>query len=261
MAPISGKSEAVVLRTYDLRERDLIVVFLTRSAGKLRGVARGARGGRMSRFGAAFLPATVVSLDWFDNRRGELVRIDECTILRSYFSEVSASLDLSLLHSYFLELVDGFTEAQDPNDDLYRLLRLCLEQACSSGAQLVTVRRYFEFWLLRLSGLFPEHDSCSGCGLSLKPGEDVWLDPDEGFRCGACRQTMPGGYRLNGELIGRLRGFAGRGLAEVLGRTTAAGLRFDARLEQALVGCLHHHLGREIRSLTAFSALNRIPAP
>ncbi len=43
MAPFSGKSEAVVLRTFDLRERDLIVVLLTRGAGKIRGVARGAR--------------------------------------------------------------------------------------------------------------------------------------------------------------------------------------------------------------------------
>lgn len=261
MAPKSEKSEAVVLKTFDLREKDLIAVLLTRSAGKVRGVARGARGGRVRRFGGVFLPATVVSLDWFDNRRGELVRIDECTIVRSYFSEVSACLDLSLLHSYFLELTDGFTEAQDPNDDLYRLLRLCLEQACSSDAQLVTVRRYFEFWLLRLSGLFPEHDSCTGCGLTLERGKAVWLHSDEGFRCQTCRTTAPGGYRMESNMIGRLQEFAGLGLEDVLKRSTASGQKLDTRLEKPLVGSLQHHLGREIRSLSAFSALKTTPAP
>jgi DNA repair protein RecO (recombination protein O) len=255
MAPFSGKSEAVILRTYNLRERDLIVVFFTRSAGKLRGVARGARGGRVRRFGGVFLPATVVALDWFDSRRDELVRIDECTIVRSYFGEVSGSLELSLVHSYFLELTEGFIESQDPNDDLYRLLRLCLEQACSAGEARIVVRRYFEFWLLRLSGLFPEFDNCAGCGLPLEPGHAVWLHPEEGFRCGACGANSPAGYRLGSGLIGRLRGFAGLGLAQVLTSSTAAGLQHDVRLEKPLVGCLRHHLGREIRSLTAISAL------
>ncbi len=77
------------------------------------------------------------------------------------------------------------------NDDLYRLLRLCLEQACVEGVALVTVRRYFEFWLLRLSGLFPEHDSCAGCGSELEQGSDVWLHPEEGFRCRCDRTDNP----------------------------------------------------------------------
>lgn len=260
MAPFSGKSEAVVLRTYDLRERDLIVVLLTRSAGKLRGVARGARGGRVRRFGGVFLSATVVQLDWFDNRRGELVRIDECTIVRSYFSDVSDSIDVSFLHSCFLELTDGFTETQDPQDDLYRLLRLCLEQACSAGPRLVTVRRYFEFWLLRLSGLFPGDDSCACCGLALQPGNTVWLHPEEGFRCAACQSAASGGHRLDGDMVGRLRLFSSLGLLKLLSGTTADGLKLDARLEKPLVSCLQHHLGREIRSLSAISAL-RASAP
>jgi DNA repair protein RecO (recombination protein O) len=258
MAPFSGKSEAVVLRTFDLRERDLIVVLLTRGAGKIRGVARGARGGRLRRFGGVFLPASVVQLDWFDNRRGELVRIDECTIVRSYFSDISASLDISLLHSYFLELTDGFTEAQDANDDLYRLLRLCLEQACVEGVALVTVRRYFEFWLLRLSGLFPEHDSCAGCGSELERGSDVWLHPEEGFRCRKCRSDSPGGYRLDSGMVDRLRRYAGQGMEKVLAAHSPDTLKLDVRLEKPLVGCLRHHLGRDIRSLAAFSALNAL---
>jgi len=42
-------SESIILRTYPLREADLIVSFFTRDEGKLRGVARsaGRRGNRV----------------------------------------------------------------------------------------------------------------------------------------------------------------------------------------------------------------------
>jgi len=39
------ESEAIVLRTYPLREADLLVTFFTRIEGKVRGVARAAFGG------------------------------------------------------------------------------------------------------------------------------------------------------------------------------------------------------------------------
>jgi len=256
MAPTGGKSEAVVLRTYDLRERDLIAVLLTRASGKLRAVARGARGGRLRRFGGVFLPATVVNLDWFDNRRGELVRVDECTIVRSYFEDASGDLSLSLTHSCLLELADGFTEAQDPNDDLYRLLRLCLERSCTAGEGLSAVRRYFEFWLLRLSGLFPDDDGCENCGAGLRGNGDIWLHPDRGFCCAPCRDSIPGGYRMDGVMMERLRLFSGAGLDRVLEATDDEMVKLDARLEKPLLGCLRHHLGREIRSVHAISALN-----
>lgn len=258
MAPSVGKSEAVVLRTYDLRERDLIVVLFTRSAGKLRAVARGARGGRLRRFGGVFLPGTVVDLDWFDNKRGELVRIDECTIVRSYFDDVSGDLDLSLTQAFLLELADGFTEAQDPNDDLYRLLRLCLERSCTAGKGLPAVRSYFAFWLLRLSGLFPDDDGCENCGTGLGGRGDIWLEPDHGFRCAGCRESAPGGYRMDRAMMDRLRDFAGTGLDAVLDRSDQDTPPLDARLEKPLLGCLRHHLGRDIRSLQALSAINTI---
>ena len=37
------ESEAVVLRTYPLREADLLVTLFTRAEGKVRGVARAAK--------------------------------------------------------------------------------------------------------------------------------------------------------------------------------------------------------------------------
>ena len=53
------ESEAIVLRTYPLREADLLVTLFTRLEGKVRGVARSAKKSRR-RFGGALEPLTYV---------------------------------------------------------------------------------------------------------------------------------------------------------------------------------------------------------
>ena len=49
------QSEAIVLRSYPLREADLLVAFFTRAEGKVRGVARAAKRSKR-RFGGALEP-------------------------------------------------------------------------------------------------------------------------------------------------------------------------------------------------------------
>ena len=46
------QSEAIVLRTYPLREADLLVTLFTRTEGKVKGVARAAKKSRR-RFGVS----------------------------------------------------------------------------------------------------------------------------------------------------------------------------------------------------------------
>ena len=53
------ESEAIVLRTYPLREADLLVTLFTRAEGKVRGVARSAKKSKR-RFGGALEPLTFV---------------------------------------------------------------------------------------------------------------------------------------------------------------------------------------------------------
>ena len=78
-------SEAVVLRTWPLREADLIVSFFTRDYGRLKGVAKSALKSR-KRFGGALEPMTLARA-WFAERpRQELVRLDQLEILRSPLS-------------------------------------------------------------------------------------------------------------------------------------------------------------------------------
>ena len=76
------ESEAIVLRTYPLREADLLVTFFTRNEGKVRGVARSAKKSR-KRFGGALEPLTFVRAFYEDRERQELARLDALEVLES----------------------------------------------------------------------------------------------------------------------------------------------------------------------------------
>ena len=65
------ESEAIVLRTYPLREADLLVTLFTRLEGKVRGVARSAKKSK-KRFGGALEPLTYVRAYYDDRERSEL---------------------------------------------------------------------------------------------------------------------------------------------------------------------------------------------
>src|SRR5207247_4006681 len=90
-------SESFVLQTWPFKEGDLIVSFLTRDGGKLRGVARRARRPK-SGFGAALERLTHGKIFYFQRETRELVNLDACEMIHSHFGlhgdlTVSVALD------------------------------------------------------------------------------------------------------------------------------------------------------------------------
>ena len=153
-------AEALVLRTYKLGEADRIVVFLTRDRGKKRGVAKGARRQR-SAFAGALEPLTEVRVAYFESERRELVGLNYAETVRSPLSMAAASAESStqtghyLLVEYFAELLDEWAQDSDADDRLYRLGASMLD-ALIAGVPTEPLARYFEYWLLRLQGVYPE---------------------------------------------------------------------------------------------------------
>ena len=82
MPPIS--SDAIVLRTFKLGESSKIVVLLTRERGKLRAVAKGARGAR-PRYQSSLEPLSEVRVSLYGRQGTELFRLGECELVRSAF--------------------------------------------------------------------------------------------------------------------------------------------------------------------------------
>ena len=145
-------ADALVLRTYKLGEADRIVVFLTRDRGKKRGVAKGARRPR-SKFTGALEPLTEVRVAYFEKERRELVGLNYAETQRSPLSLGNAD---ALGHvGYFAELLDEWAQDADADERLYRLGASMLD-AMAAGVPIDALARYFEYWLLRLQGVYPE---------------------------------------------------------------------------------------------------------
>ncbi len=153
-------AEALVLRTYPLGEADRIVVFLTRDRGKKRGVAKHASRSRR-RFGGALEPLTEVRVAYVEHERRELVTLNYAEPLRSPLAALgreggeTAALEYV---GYFAELLDEWAQEADADERLYRLGATTAE-ALAAGAPGEPLARYFEYWLLRLQGVYPESEA------------------------------------------------------------------------------------------------------
>jgi DNA repair protein RecO len=143
-------ADALILRTYKLGESDRIVVFLTRDRGKKRGVAKNARQSRR-RFGGALEPMTCGRVQYTERERRDLVLLESVDVQRSPLS--AADGEALGYVSYFAELIDEWAQEADPNESLFRLGASVVEAICA-GAPIEPLARYFEFWLLRLQGVY-----------------------------------------------------------------------------------------------------------
>ena len=143
-------SDALILRTYKLGESDRVVVFLTRDRGKKRGVAKNARQSRR-RFGGALEPLTCGRVGYFERERRDLVALNFVETLRSPLS--ASDGDALGYVEYFAELIDEWAQEADPNETLFRLGASMVE-AMAVGVPIEPLARYFEYWLLRLQGVY-----------------------------------------------------------------------------------------------------------
>jgi len=150
----------------------------------VRGVAHGARKMK-SRFGSALEPFTEVSLTFFQKEGRDLMSISGCEIVRSQFHIAARSVETASAFSYLAELLNEFLPDNEPNERLYRLVTASLD-AIAQGSDLDRVLRYFETWVLRLTGYFPDTFVCAACEERISESEPTFLTMEGAPRCQAC---------------------------------------------------------------------------
>jgi DNA repair protein RecO (recombination protein O) len=174
------QSEAIVLRTYPLREADLLVTLFTRTEGKVKGVARAAKKSRR-RFGGALEPLTWVRAYYEDRERQELARLDSCDILESPLS-TSVDYPRVVALEHVAEALDELLPDREANDAIYRLAVSVLRQLRTGSIWMALT--YFQLWLVRLVGFLPELSACGNCGQSLNGSKAFYHALADGLMCG-----------------------------------------------------------------------------
>lgn len=148
-------SESFVLRTYPLREADLIVSFFTRDQGKLRGVAKRARRLK-SGFGSGLERLSHVRMYYFQRETRELLNLDTCELIQSQFG-LSGDYASGVALDYIAEASEHLLPPAEPGERFFRLLLAVLDHLRQKGGEGVwESATYYTLWAVRLSGFLGE---------------------------------------------------------------------------------------------------------
>ncbi|HLV96129.1 MAG TPA: DNA repair protein RecO [Candidatus Acidoferrales bacterium] len=240
------ESEAIVLQSYPLGEADRLVSFLSRSMGRMRGVAAGARRPK-SHFGSALERLSHVRIWFFERETRELVRINQCEIIESFvdaFRDYDSSVGLSL----FSEITQAVLPDREASDANFRLLLLCV-QAVKRTRKVEPALAYFTVWTVKLGGWLPPLDACSRCGRALhgnaEPARAAYFLPSaSAIVCGNCHR--PGMRVMSPAALAAVRLM----LAERLDRLNEDSVppRAAREVTEVMLDIVEHQIDRKLTS-------------
>ena len=190
-----------MLRSFPLGEADRLVSFLSRTEGRLKGVARGARRTK-SQFGSTLETLSHVRIWFYERETRDLVRISQCEMVESFYEaqkDYTKNLALALV-SQVVELVLPEREAADP---VFRLI-LVVAREISAGEGIWLPLAYFALWSTRLAGWLPSFERCQNCGKEYGT-RSAWVMRSGEFVCPDCRiggrQVSPGILQLGRRML------------------------------------------------------------
>ena len=232
------KDEALALRIYPFGNTSRIVVWLTRSYGKLATLAKGSQRERSAFLGQVDLFYACEILFYAREQRNLHV-LKECAPLetrpafRSDWRACAAA-------SYAAGLLDRAMPFGPAPAGLYELLAETLDHLAARTPGLAFLPR-FELRLLRELGLAPDWDRCGKCRADLRGGGGARMDVAHGaLLCPACGADR--GAAVSPAALAALRAMQGAALPAALPERVFREVRALAG------GLLEHHADLDPRA-------------
>ena len=233
------ETEAIILKTFPLGEADRLVSFLSRSSGRMRGVAAGARRLK-NRYGSTLELLAHVQMDYFERETRDLVRIQQCDLLESFHaaqSEYALATGLALVS----EITEMVLPEREPAEAMFRLILLAAREI-ERRKDWRLPASYFAYWTVKLGGWLPPLDRCAKCGavLGSRPGYHASWSP--GLLCEDCHR--PGMDSLSPAARKAAGVYAAERLDKIEGAAVPVGLA--GGLLGAALDWIEHHTEREL---------------
>jgi DNA repair protein RecO (recombination protein O) len=179
-------SPAMIMRVKEIGESDLLVTFLARDKGLLRGVARGARRS-LKRFVNCFETFSLVNLE-YETRGGDKPCLLQSGKLQHAFQGLRTDFTAFSRASYMIELTELLFPQGVSEPRMFDLLKDSLN-ALSEGECSDRIPLAFELRALALGGYRINLEKCCRCGRAYKGEGLAVFIPERGtVACLKCRQ-------------------------------------------------------------------------
>jgi len=175
MASILEKTEGIVLRFYDYGDTSRIVVLLTKKFGKLKVMAKGAKGKR-SPFAGRLELFQVLNILFYHYPQKDLHTLKETAVVQM-FPSFHEKLIAFAAANYLSELVQTAVHGEDTEGTLYQPLIQALNAVGKDGDWELALR-WFETNVLQELGVMPRIKHCAVCNRELV--ESLRISPRHG---------------------------------------------------------------------------------
>ena len=177
------KVRGIVVDQAPMGEKDLRLVILSREAGKLPILAKGAKS-QAGRFSA---PSQLFTVSDFVLERGRTFYYIKEYELKDTFFSLRTDIDRLTYASVMLELARVFALDGEDNSALFSLLYLGLKAMEKEDADPFMISQTFLLRLASDNGFQPELSRCLICGRPYDPTGEWFFSVEEGgLICGNC---------------------------------------------------------------------------
>jgi DNA repair protein RecO (recombination protein O) len=183
------KDQAIILSTRVFGESDKILRFFTLNAGKLTGIAKGAKKSQ-KRFMNTLELFNVVNIEYFEKFGAGMVRIDNADLLEANM-DIGSSFKRMCIASFFAEFIDKLTKEKESNHGLFHSLRNSLNRVKSVEYTHSDIL-YYQLQILDHLGFMPNFKTCVQCGKELEEHEKTSFSNERGGTlCPRCCRSVP----------------------------------------------------------------------
>ncbi len=195
-----NKVEGIVLRTVDYGESHIIVHLLTKEAGRMAFMARGAKKPKSQLASSAqlFIHGTYL----YKGSGGKGIKTLIQAEVEQSFRSIRSDILKTAYATYMMELMEKLIDENSSNPALFRLLHEMLLRM-EEGKDPEVLVRMFDLKMTDVAGIRPELDACTSCGRT--EGTFHFSVSGAGFLCDQCFHKDPYRLRISKKTVQLLR--------------------------------------------------------
>lgn len=238
------KTEAIILRTKDFGESDLIVTVFSSYCGTLKGVAKGGR--RSSkRFVNSLSTFSLVNIVFRDRRNNDVVLLESCELIEG-FPAIRSDYNLLYKASYMVELTETLFPSNVQSSEMFRLLKFGLG-SLSEKQNTDKTMIMFQARAMKIGGFGINVSQCSLCNRRYEgKGRALFHPPSGSIVCLGCEQESVINPGMSPKTVQVLEDFQSTDLSLL------KNVKYDddviAELKKVLRVHVEYNLGKRLKS-------------